>query len=51
MTVWCTGLNGTPWISIQTCAPDGHLYRVTYNRCRIDTINFPDDGHVDAQNM
>jgi hypothetical protein len=23
-----------------------HLYRVTYTRCRIDTINFPDDGHI-----
>jgi ferric-dicitrate binding protein FerR (iron transport regulator) len=25
--------------------------RVTYIRCRIDTINSPDDGHVDARNM
>ena len=24
---------------IQTCTPNGHLYRVTYIRCRIDTIN------------
>jgi len=24
---------------IQTCTPNGHLYRVTYTRCRIDTIN------------
>jgi hypothetical protein len=24
---------------------------VTYTRCRIDTINSPDDGHVAAQNM
>ena len=29
---------------IQTCTPNGHLYRVTYTRC-IDTINSPDDGH------
>jgi hypothetical protein len=36
MTVWC--------------ATDG-LYRVTYTRCRIDTINSPDDGHVIARSM
>jgi hypothetical protein len=24
---------------------------VTYTRCRIDTINSPDDGHMAAQNM
>jgi len=28
-----------------------HLYRVTYTRCRIDTINSPGDGHVAARNM
>jgi hypothetical protein len=33
------------------CTPNGHLYRVTYTRCRIDTINSPDDGHMAAQNM
>jgi len=22
MVVWCTGLDGTPWSSIQTCAPN-----------------------------
>jgi hypothetical protein len=26
-------------------------YRVTYTRCRIDTINSPDDGHMAARNM
>ena len=37
------------WMSlIQTCTPNGHLYRVTYTRCRIDTINSPDDGHMAA---
>jgi hypothetical protein len=35
---------------IQTCTPNGHLCRVTYTRCRIDTINSPDDGHMAAQN-
>jgi len=24
---------------------------VTYARCRIDTINSPDDGHMAARNM
>jgi len=33
---------------IQTCTPNGHLYGVTYTRCRIDTINSPDDGHMAA---
>ena len=33
------------------CMPDGHLHRVTYTRCRIDTINSPDDGHMDVRNM
>jgi len=38
---------------IQTCTPNGHLCRVTYiyTRCRIDTINSPDDGHMVARNM
>jgi hypothetical protein len=36
---------------IQTSTPNGHLYRVTYTGCRIDTINSPDDGHMAAQNM
>jgi hypothetical protein len=36
---------------VQTCTLNGHLYRVTYTRCRIDTINSPDDGHMVARNM
>ena len=35
----------------QVCTPNGHLYRVTYTRCRINTINSPDDGHMAARNM
>jgi hypothetical protein len=31
--------------------PNGHLYRVQYTRCRIDTINSPDDEHMAARNM
>jgi hypothetical protein len=42
MTVWCASC---------TCTPNGHLYRMTYTRCRIDTINSPDDGHMVARNM
>jgi len=34
-----------------TCIPDGHLHRVTYTRCRIDTNNSPDDGNMAARNM
>ena len=37
--------------SICSCIPDGHLHRLTYTRCRIDTINFPDDGHIAVRNM
>ena len=36
---------------VHTCTPNGHLYRVTYTRCRIDIINSPDDGLVAARNM
>ena len=37
--------------SVQTYIPDGHLHRVTYASCRIDTIDFRDDEHMDARNM
>jgi len=33
------------------CISDGHLHRVTYNTCRTDTINSPDDEHMSARNM
>jgi hypothetical protein len=36
---------------IQTCTPNSQLYRVIYTRCRIDTINSLDDGHMAARNM
>jgi len=39
------------YVLIQTCTPNGHLYRVTYTRCRIDTTDSPDDGHMTARNM
>jgi len=37
--------------SVQTSIPDCHLHRVTYNKYRIDTIEFPDDAHLNARNM
>jgi len=44
MTVWCAGLDEThPYLHYQ--------YRVTDTRCRIDTINSPDDEHMAACNM
>jgi hypothetical protein len=38
-------------MQVQTCTPNGHLYRVIYTRCRIDTINSLDDGRMAARNM
>jgi len=38
-------------VSIQTCTLDGHLHRVTYTRCRINTIDSPDDEYRGARNM
>ena len=37
--------------SVQTCVPDSDLHRVTYTRYRIDTIESPDDEHLNARNM
>ena len=31
--------------------PDSHLYRATNNKCRMDTVISPDDGHIVARNM
>jgi len=36
---------------VQIFTPNGHLYKVTYTRCRIDTINSPDDWQMVARNM
>ena len=38
-------------ISFSTYIPDGHLHRMTYTRCCIDTIDSPDDKHKVARNM
>jgi len=37
--------------STQTCTLNGHLHRVTYTRCHIDTIDSTDDEHRGARNM
>jgi len=52
MAVWCVGLDETALQSHPNrhIKLNGHLYRVTYTRCRIDTINSPDDGHMAARN-
>ena len=34
-----------------TCIPDGHLRRVTYTRCCIDTTDSPGDEHKVVRNM
>jgi len=34
--------------SFPTCIPDGHLNKVTYTRCCIDTIDSPDDEHQES---
>ena len=39
------------WMELHTYVPDGHLHRVTYARCRTDTIYSPDDEHKVARNM
>jgi hypothetical protein len=49
MTVWCAGLDETAVSS--KFAQQTVICTVTYTRCRIDTINSPDDGHMAAQNM
>jgi len=46
-----TGVLETCRDSTQTCIPDGHLRRAAYTRCRIDTINSPDDAQMSAGNM
>jgi len=35
---WPSGMQVGMKCFIPTCVPDGHLHRVTYTRCRIDTI-------------
>ena len=33
------------------CITEGHLHRVTYTGCHIDTTNSPDDGHMAVRNV
>jgi hypothetical protein len=60
LSVWCgaegyvSGLRAAVCRSgsyFPTCTLDGHLHRVTYTRCCIDTIDSPDDKHEVARNM
>jgi len=44
LTVWYAGLDGTSKPAYQTI-------RVIYTRYRIDTIESPDDEHLNARNM
>ena len=34
-----------------TCIPDSHPNRITSNKCRINTVVSPDDGHIVVRNM
>ena len=36
--LWCAGLDETALQSHPNLHTKGHLYRVTYTRCRIDTV-------------
>jgi len=39
MTVWYAGWN------------EHHPHRITSNKCRINTVVSPDDGHIVSRNM
>jgi len=49
--ILCNCQSGTQVGTFPTCIPEGHLLIVTYTRCCIDTIDFPDDEHKVARNM
>ena len=44
-TVRYAGWNETP-----PCIPDIHPYRLTSNKCHINTVISPNDGHIVARN-
>jgi len=44
-SVWMTVL---VYLSV---VPDGHPYRITRTKCRINTVASPDDGHIVARNV
>jgi len=51
ITVYATlGTCYSVW-SICSCIPDSHPYRITSNKCRINTVVSPHDGHIVARNM
>jgi len=45
VVVWYAGREGTEYL------PTCHLHRLTYTRCSIDKIDFPDDEHKVVRNM
>ena len=50
--IWYTSFYvGDRLVCRSACIPDGHLHRVTYTRCHIDTIDSPDNERVGTQNM
>jgi len=36
---------------MEACIPEGHVYRVTYTKCRIYTIDSPDDEQMAARKL
>ena len=38
-------------VFFQPCIPDSHPHRITSNKCHINTVVNPDDGHIVARNM
>ena len=52
MTVWCAGLDGSGAVPSKPAHQTvSYIHRVTYTRCRINTIDSPDDEHRGARNM
>ena len=56
-SVWVTGMQEHMLLhtrhssTIWSCIPDSNPYRITSNKCRINTVVSPDDGHIVARNM
>ena len=48
--VLCGLLSDIQGGKIPPCIPDSNPYRLTSVKCRIDTVIYPDDGHIVARN-
>ena len=47
-----TGILRSVWVAVWSPSrPDSHPYRVQKYQCHIDTVSYPDDGHIVARNM